>query len=149
IHLKQERSMSTASSRRAAIAVSAPAGRSSPARPIAAALGLALLFGAAAAHARGRDQRTTCSALTALTFEGNTTVTSASEVTSGTLVTPNNLTLTNLPAFCRVQGLSKPTSDSSIFFEVWLPSATWNGKFLSSGEGGYAGVPNYTRLGLD
>jgi feruloyl esterase len=118
-------------------------------RPIAAALVSALLLGATAAHARDRDQRIACSDLTALTFEGNTTVRSATEVTSGTLVTPNNLTLTNLPAFCRVQGLSKPSSDSNIFFEVWLPISTWNGKFLSSGEGGYAGVPNYTRLGLD
>ncbi|GAC1544029.1 MAG: tannase/feruloyl esterase family alpha/beta hydrolase [Myxococcales bacterium] len=90
-----------------------------------------------------------CAGLTRLTFDGNTTITSAVEVTSGTLVTPAKQTLTNLPAFCRVLGLSKPTSDSHIYFEVWLPSATWNGRFLSSGEGGYAGVPNYTRRGLD
>jgi feruloyl esterase len=56
--------------------------------------------------------------------------------------------LTRLPAFCRVIGVSKPTSNSNINFEVWLPSQ-WNGKFLSSGEGGYAGAPNYTRNGLD
>jgi feruloyl esterase len=120
---------------------------------VSAALALVILLAGAAASARAREaleqQRVPCAGLTALTFEGNTTVTSAEEVTSGTLVTPNSLTLTNLPAFCRVQGLSKPTTDSSIFFEVWLPSATWNGKFLSSGEGGYAGVPNYTRRGLD
>jgi feruloyl esterase len=30
-----------------------------------------------------------------------------------------------------------------------LPTRTWNRKFLSSGEGGYAGALNYTRLGLD
>jgi hypothetical protein len=90
-----------------------------------------------------------CADLTQLTFEGNTTITAATAVTSGSLVTPANPTLTNLPAFCRVQGTSKPTSDSNISFEVWLPSSTWNGKFLSSGEGGYAGVLNYTRAGLD
>jgi hypothetical protein len=116
-------------------------------RGIVAALALGIVFFGAAAHAR--DQRVPCEGLTALTFEGNTTVTSATEVTSGTLVTPAGQLLTNLPAFCRVQGLSKPTDDSNIFFEVWLPSTTWNGKFLSSGEGGYAGVPNYTRRGLD
>jgi Tannase and feruloyl esterase len=116
---------------------------------VRSAAALALLC-AGAAHARDHgDPRVSCAGLAALTFEGNTTVTSATEVTSGTLLTPANQTLTNLPAFCRVQGLSKPTSDSSIFFEVWLPATTWNGKFLSSGEGGYAGVPNYTRLGLD
>jgi uncharacterized tannase-like protein DUF6351/tannase/feruloyl esterase len=90
-----------------------------------------------------------CSGLTSLSFEGNTTVTAATLVTSGTLVTPANQTLTNLPAFCRVQGVSKPSTDSNIYFEVWLPQTTWNGKFLSSGEGGYAGALNYTRLGLD
>jgi hypothetical protein len=121
-------------------------------RGIATALVLGIFLAGAAAHARdpdGAEQRVPCAGLTALTFEGNTAVTSAAEVTSGTLVTPADQTLTNLPAFCRVQGLSKPTDDSNIFFEVWLPSATWNGKFLSSGEGGYAGVPNYTRRGLD
>ena len=95
------------------------------------------------------EHKVACADLTALTFDGNTTVTAATEVTSGSLVTPSNQTLTNLPNFCRVQGLSRPTNDSNIYFEVWLPSTTWNGKFLSSGEGGFAGAPNYTRLGLD
>ena len=117
-------------------------------------LACALMFGAAAAYPHGDDRghgtrRVACGDLTSLSFEGNTTVTAATNVTSGTLVTPNNLTLTNLPAFCRVQAVSKPSSDSNIYFEVWLPISTWNGKFLSSGEGGYAGAPNYTRLGLD
>ncbi len=117
------------------------------------AAALTLLLAASAALAReghgGEGKRLACGDLTALTFDGNTTVTAATVVTSGTLVTPANQTLTNLPAFCRVQGLSQPTSDSHIYFEVWLPTATWNGKFLSSGEGGYAGALNYTRLGLD
>ena len=60
-----------------------------------------------------------------------------------------NQTLTNLPVFCRVVAVSRPSSDSNINFEVWLPQNTWNGKFLSSGEGGFAGALNYTRLGLD
>ncbi|HYS08845.1 MAG TPA: tannase/feruloyl esterase family alpha/beta hydrolase [Myxococcales bacterium] len=115
----------------------------------AAAMLLAASGGYARDDDRGRSRPAACSDLASFTSEGNTTVTSATLVTSGTLVTPNNLTLTNLPVFCRVQGTSRPTSDSNIFFEVWLPSATWNGKFLSSGEGGYAGAPNYTRLGLD
>jgi feruloyl esterase len=44
-----------------------------------------------------------------------------------------------------VVGVSRPSSDSNINFEVWLPQAIWNGKFLSTGEGGFAGVPNYSR----
>jgi hypothetical protein len=46
-------------------------------------------------------------------------------------------------AACRVAGSIKPTSDSSIQFEVWMPLSGWNGKFLSAGEGGYAGTINY------
>ncbi len=84
-----------------------------------------------------------------LTFEGNTTVTAATPVTGGTLVTPANQTITSLPTFCRVQGVSKPTADSNIGFEVWLPTDTWNGRFMSSGEGGYAGELNYANNGLD
>jgi feruloyl esterase len=44
---------------------------------------------------------------------------------------------------CRVAGSIKPTTDSNIKFEVWMPAAGWNGKFLSAGEGGYAGSINY------
>jgi feruloyl esterase len=91
-----------------------------------------------------------CASLTGLTFDGNTTITSATAVTDGQLVISPTLTATNLPPFCRVQGLSKPTSDSNIFFEVWLPQPDrWNTRFLSAGEGGFAGNPAYARAGLD
>src|SRR5215831_623832 len=65
-----------------------------------------------------------CASLTKLTFEGNTSITSAAPVTGGTLATSAEQTLTNLPSFCRVVGVSKPTSDSDINFEVWLPTLT-------------------------
>lgn len=91
-----------------------------------------------------------CAGLVTLTSEGNTSITSATLVTSGTAMVSGNTTLTNLPPFCRVQGVSKPSPDSTIVFEVWLPEPQrWNTKFLSSGEGGFAGAPNYTRNGLD
>ncbi len=45
-----------------------------------------------------------------------------------------------LPAFCRVTGTIRPTSDSDIRFEVWLPdAASWNGKFVGTGNGVWAG----------
>jgi hypothetical protein len=91
-----------------------------------------------------------CANLTGLTFEGNTSITSATLVTDGSLVISPTVTATNLPPFCRVQGVSKPSSDSNIFFEVWLPQADrWNNRFLSAGEGGFAGNPAYARNGLD
>ena len=44
-----------------------------------------------------------------------------------------------LPAFCRVQGVLRPTSDSNIKFEVWMPVSGWNGRFEQLGNGGFAG----------
>ena len=42
--------------------------------------------------------------------------------------------------FCRVEGSIKPSSDSDIAFEVWLPpEASWNGKYEGVGNGGFAG----------
>jgi feruloyl esterase len=44
-----------------------------------------------------------------------------------------------LPAHCEVKGVARPTSDSEIKFEVWLPVSGWNGKFQQVGNGGWAG----------
>ncbi len=91
-----------------------------------------------------------CSALAGLTFENGTSITAADRVSPGTLKISDAVTIPRLPAFCRVQAVSKPSSDSDIRFEVWLPEpAAWNHKFLSTGEGGFAGQLNYQRPGLD
>ena len=45
----------------------------------------------------------------------------------------------NLPAHCRVQMVLKPTTDSLINMELWLPTENWNGKFMGVGNGGFAG----------
>jgi feruloyl esterase len=45
----------------------------------------------------------------------------------------------SLPAFCRVAASVKPAKDSDIKFEVWMPIAGWNGKFVGVGNGGYSG----------
>lgn len=44
-----------------------------------------------------------------------------------------------LPSFCRVAGTVRPTPDSDIRFEVWMPTAGWNRKFVSVGNGAWAG----------
>ena len=45
-----------------------------------------------------------------------------------------------LPAHCRVVAVLKPSSDSEINMELWLPPADkWNGKFEAVGNGGWAG----------
>ena len=40
----------------------------------------------------------------------------------------------------------KPTSDSDIKVEVWLPASGWNGKFQAVGNGGWAGVISYSAM---
>ena len=36
----------------------------------------------------------------------------------------------DLPEFCRVQATLRPSADSDIKVEVWLPTNGWNGKFV-------------------
>ena len=91
-----------------------------------------------------------CGALKGRTFDHGTSIVDSTLVTSGTLQVSDTVTIPNLPSFCRVQGVSRPSGDSDIRFEVWLPqAAAWNRKFLSTGEGGFAGQLNYQRSGLD
>jgi feruloyl esterase len=71
-------------------------------------------------------------------------------VARGGIVTPQTI-----PAHCRVQMTLKPTSDSNIMMELWLPTTGWNGKFMGVGNGGFAGsiqglgseMPQALRLG--
>jgi feruloyl esterase len=52
----------------------------------------------------------------------------------------------SLPAFCRVVAEAKPTADSDIKLEVWLPVSGWNGKLQGIGNGGFAGLIDYMQL---
>lgn len=44
-----------------------------------------------------------------------------------------------LPAHCRVAATLRPSADSQIEMELWMPAENWNGKFLAVGNGGWAG----------
>ena len=50
-----------------------------------------------------------------------------------------------LPAHCRVAATLRPSSDSDIKMEVWLPVENWNGKFQMVGNGGWAGIISFPR----
>ena len=64
---------------------------------------------------------TPCEQLAAVKLE-NTTIASAERVTGGVFTPPTvRDSLTNLPPFCRVTGEIRPTSDSQIAFELWMP----------------------------
>lgn len=71
-----------------------------------------------------------------------TRIESAADVTGSSFTPPGSGALNNLPAFCRVVAVTKPT----IRFEVWLPLANWNGNFQGVGNGGTAGVISYAAL---
>jgi tannase/feruloyl esterase len=75
----------------------------------------------------------------------NTTITTAQSVGPGAFTPPTGSAapFKELPAFCRVTGVIKATTDSDIKFEVWMPSSGWNGKFQGIGNGGFAGSISY------
>ncbi len=93
-----------------------------------------------------------CESLAALTLS-NGNVTSATSLPAGAFAPPGGAGRGNaaqqyaaLPAFCRVTATLKPTSDSDIRIEVWLPASGWNGKFQAVGNGGWAGTISYPAL---
>jgi feruloyl esterase len=74
------------------------------------------------------------------------TITDVQDVAGGTFTMPNGKTENNLPAFIRVAITSKPTTDSYIRIEVWLPKEGWNQRFMGTGNGGGAGSISYGSL---
>jgi len=103
-------------------------------RPLFTPLFLSLLVTAAFAQ-------NPCESLKELKLT-NVLIDSASIVPEGAAkVSPGNSTLRKLvPEHCAIQAIAKPTSDSEIHFEVWLPVKNWNGKYLQRGNGGWAGT---------
>ena len=107
---------------------------------------VALLFviGAAVAapslHAQTTGPTRTCESLTMLSLP-HATITSAKAVAAGPLsmATIQGPVSVDVPSRCEVRGISRPSADSEIGFEVWLPSSGWNGKYQQKGNGGFAG----------
>lgn len=91
-------------------------------------------------------QTTQCERLSSITLT-NTTVAVAESIPAGAFTSPDGDALDKVPAFCRVAGVMKPTGDSYIRFEAWLPASGWNGKFLGVGNGGFAGAIDYRTMG--
>src|SRR5256885_5399740 len=108
-------------------------------------IGIALALGLAGAS--GATQAAlSCASLTSVTPEAST-ITTAGLVTPPATIGGAAVTV----AFCRVQGVARPSFDSEIKFEVWLPptAADWTGRMKVNGTGGFAGGTPYARLGQD
>ncbi len=96
-----------------------------------------------------------CERLATLTIP-NATVTTAQTVAAGSFVGPPapfsgvdvSALYKSLPEFCRVVAEAKPTSDSDIKMEIWLPVSGWNGKLQGIGNGGFAGLVDDMQLSL-
>ncbi len=91
----------------------------------------------------------TCESLATLKL-ADTTITSAEPVAEGAFVPAGGKAgmpmFKDVPAFCRVTAGVKPSSDSDIKIEVWLPATGWNGKYQGQGNGGFAGAIDYPGL---
>lgn len=97
-----------------------------------------------------------CESLSSLRLP-NATVTSAAEIAAGAFTPPSAnpgrgmapalaRAMADAPAFCRAMLTSRPTADSDIKIEVWLPVSGWNGKLMAVGNGGWAGTISYQPL---
>jgi feruloyl esterase len=76
-------------------------------------------------------QAAPCESLRALA-RPQTTITAAELVPAGGAAA--------LPAHCRVAATLRPSPDSEIGVEIWMPAENWNGKFQAVGNGGWAGT---------
>jgi feruloyl esterase len=87
-----------------------------------------------------------CPSLVAVTT-ADATVTSAAVVTPPATVGGIAVTV----PMCRVQAVARPSFDSEIKLEVWLPptATDWTGRLKVNGTGGYAGAIPYARLAQD
>ena len=89
-----------------------------------------------------------CEALASLTLPG-ATITLAEAVPVGGFTQSGAGTQNaarNLPSFCRVAATLRPSSDSEIKMEVWMPASDWNGKFQAVGNGAFNGTISYPAM---
>jgi feruloyl esterase len=113
---------------------------------------LTLIPAALLACATSRAAAASCEDLARVALP-NTTITLAQSVAAGAFTPPVPswasafMRSTPVPvAFCRVGGNIRPTKDSDIKFEVWLPLTGWSGRYESVGNGGFAGSIRYDSM---
>lgn len=115
-------------------------------------LGVSVLF---AAVLQAPLVAATCESLSSLAIP-RTTITVAQLVPAGQFTLPAGAqppfpgapspNFKGLPAFCRIAATARPTSDSEIKIEVWMPATGWNNKFRGTGNGGLGGNLSYGGL---
>jgi feruloyl esterase len=113
------------------------------------AAGLCALLVATFVSDRTLHATASCAAVATLSLQ-NGTITLAQAVDAGTFTPPSPgdaaPAFHALPAFCRVGATLKPTRDSDIKIEVWMPAAGWNGKLQAVGNGAFNGAIAYPAM---
>jgi len=93
-----------------------------------------------------KPRPTPCESLASLTLQDSTITAATSLAPPDKLPGGRGGAAVTAP-FCRVAATIKPTPESHINIEVWMPPpAAWNGKFLGTGNGGAAGRISYAPL---
>jgi feruloyl esterase len=92
-----------------------------------------------------------CESLASLSLP-DATITSAESVDAGAFAPPGGAqgrqaaVFKSLAAFCRVALTAKPTSDSDIRIEVWMPATGWNNNLRGVGNVGLGGSVDINAL---
>jgi hypothetical protein len=79
-----------------------------------------------------------CAGLAKFAIPG-VTIQVAQALPAGSFTPPGGAPIANLPAFCRVAGVIRPTADSNIQFEVWMRVRDGTGSFRASATAGLPG----------
>jgi hypothetical protein len=107
---------------------------------LAAALIVGMVF-AASVHAQTTAPTRSCESLATLQVPHVTLVSAKTVSPAPPASAPVQPTaIVAVPPHCEVRGISRPSPDSEITFEVWLPLTGWNGKYRQNGNGGFAGT---------
>jgi len=112
--------------------------------------GLCAIFLAALMSSEPIGAAASCESLASLKL-ANATITMAKTTDAGPLAVSEagggRGQPMNVPrAFCRIAATLKPSADSDIKIELWLPAANWNGKFQAVGNGAFNGTIAYPAM---
>lgn len=107
-------------------------------------------FAYSASASAAQTSQANCESLHSLQLP-SVTITLAETVAAGEFApaggnAAGNAAYQSLPAFCRVTATLRPSPDSDIRIEVWLPTTQWNGKYLAVGNGAFTGSIRHTSM---
>ena len=91
------------------------------------------------------DVREQCLQLEKLSLQ-TAVVLSSTPIAAGSFTAPDGKAHPELADFCRFVGSARPSSDSDIRFEVWMPLKGWNGRLWGIGGRNLAGEISYKGL---